>query len=125
MAVDPDGLKRLNELHSLPKACTQEAMAASGDQLRFQACVPSHKPVRGGISEKGLIVIPGGTESEFEGRRFVLPGGRLVIPYPANTYDMARDGAIEVEKVKITHGPNQGREGWIETGFLGRVCCGL
>jgi hypothetical protein len=51
-------------------------------------------------------------------RRFVLSEGRLIAPYPANTYDMARDGAVEIEKIKITSPPNEGLEGLVQMGFL-------
>ena len=42
----------------------------------------------------------------------------MVKTYPANTYDMARDGAVELERIKITEGPNVGLEGWINSGSL-------
>lgn len=125
MALDTEGLKRLNELYSIPKACTEENMASSTDPLRFQVCFPSPKPAQAEANKNGIVVIPDGTEAEFNGSGFVLPGGRIVFPYPANTYDMARDGAVEVEKIRITKPPNQGLEGWIEIHSLRRVCCGL
>jgi hypothetical protein len=44
-----------------------------------------------------------------KGRPFLVGGGRLVDPYSANSYDMARarDGAVEVETIRITEGPTR------------------
>jgi len=68
-----------------------------------------------------LTFIPNGTKGRHRGTKFLLKGGRLVDPYPANSYDMVRDGAIEVERIKITEGPNQGLEGWVAPYNLRRV----
>lgn len=69
----------------------------------------------------GLVFIPNKTKGRYKGQKFLLKGGRLVDPYPANSYDMARDGAIEVERIKITEGPHKGLEGWVQTNCLKRV----
>src|SRR5260370_40863175 len=136
MAVDADGLRQLNELYSLPKTCTKANLAALEKARRIsstgavalmemQLCFPMTKPVTSQMIKKGVVLIPGKTKAKYMGRSFVLPGGSLVEPYAANTYDMARDGAVEVEKIKITQQPNKNLEGWIEIHFLTRVCCGL
>lgn len=125
MAFDAEGLRRLNELYSLPKTCTEENMRTATLLIRLHACFPSRKPISVEDAKNGIFLVPDGTAAEYEGRSFVLPGGRLVLPYPSNTYDMARDGAVEVEKIRITQPPNEGLEGWIEVHFLQRVCCGF
>ena len=67
---------------------------------------------------KGVILIPEGTKAVYTDRRFVLPGGRLVEPYAATVSDMARDGAVEVERIKITQPPYENLEGWVYTQLL-------
>ena len=126
MAVDSDGLVQLNEVYALSKECTGANMSAAGNALlAVRLCDTSSKSIRGIAVKKGMLVIPDGTQAISEGRSFVLPGGRLTAPYSANAYDMVRDGAIEVERVRITERPNEGLEGWVQHQFLGRVCCGL
>ena len=65
-----------------------------------------------------LVFIPNKTRGRYKGRKFLLKSGRLVDPYPANSYDMQRDEAVEVEKIKITEGPNKGLEGWVQANHL-------
>jgi hypothetical protein len=129
MATDSDGLRLLDEMYSLPKTCTEANMRAAREALPhkpeeavkvIRLCWPVSKPVPNDLGP-GLVRISEGTEGIVTNRQFVLPGGRLVEPYAANTYDMARDGAIEVERIKITQSPNVGLEGWVYTGSLGRV----
>jgi hypothetical protein len=68
-----------------------------------------------------LVFIPNETRGRYKGRKFLLKGGRLVDPYPANTHDMERAEAVEVEKIKITEGPSEGLEGWVQTNHLKRL----
>jgi len=51
------------------------------------------------------INIPNGTKGRAVDRKF-LKGGILVDPYPANTYDMEREGAVEVILFEVTEGPH-------------------
>jgi hypothetical protein len=125
MAVNSEGLLQLNEHYSLPKTCSLENMQEAKDLSNAFLCAPLHPPVTSQIVKPGVVVIPEGTRAFYLGRSFILPGGRLVAPYAANTYDMARDGAVEVERIRITQAPNENLEGWVEIHFLGRVCCGL
>lgn len=129
MATNSDGLRRLQEMYSLPKTCTEanmrtarEALALKKpeDAMKVFLCWPASKPIPDDVG-LGLVRIPEGTKGTAIGRQFVLPEGRLVEPYSANRFDMARDGAIEVERIRITQPPNVGLEGWVYTGFLGRV----
>jgi hypothetical protein len=70
---------------------------------------------------RGLVFIRKGTRGRYRGRRFLIKGDRLVEPYPANYYDMIRDGAIEVERIKIVEGPHKGLEGWAHPNDLQRL----
>lgn len=100
MATNPDGLRQLHDLYSLPKTCTEANMRAAGMEVLF-LCQPVSKPIPDDIG-LALVRIPEGTKGTAIGRQFLLPEGRLVQPYSANTFDMARDGAIEVERIRIT-----------------------
>jgi len=62
-----------------------------------------------------------GKSTKDKGRWFLPKGGRLVAPYPANSFDMVKYGMIEVEKVRITEGPNKGLEGWTQIQCLHRL----
>jgi hypothetical protein len=95
-------------------------MRTAGVTEAMSLCFPVSKPIPNDLGP-GLVRIPEGTRGTATGRMFVLPGGRLAEPYPANTFDMARDGAIEVERIRITQPPNRGLEGWVYTGSLRRV----
>ena len=64
-----------------------------------------------------VVSIPNGTKGLSRDRKF-LRGGKLVNPYPANTYDMGKDGAVEVEFFEVTAGPNRGSKGWVQASFL-------
>lgn len=138
MAIDVDGLRQLNELYSLPKTCSEANLMVTLDKsgriaaptgsamlMQMQLCQPRQTPFASQMINKGVVLIPEGTKAMYLEERFILPGGRLVEPYAANTFDMARDGAVEVEKIRITQPPNKDLEGWVEIHFLGRVCCGL
>ncbi len=70
---------------------------------------------------QGLVLVPDKTQAHYKDRKFLLPGGRLVEPYPANSFDMERDQAVEVERVRIIEGPRKGLEGWVRAGYLQRL----
>ncbi len=63
------------------------------------------------------IPVPNGTKGRALDRKF-LKGGELVVPYPANSYDMKRDRAVEVVLFEITEGPQRGVRGWVQSSFL-------
>jgi hypothetical protein len=123
MAVDADGLRQLSELYSWSQTCT-EANLQPGSGILTKICLPkfnfTERPMTSQMINKGVVLIPEGTTGLCTGRRFVLPGGRLVEPYAANEYDMERDGVIEVERIRITRPPSENLEGWVEIHFLGR-----
>jgi hypothetical protein len=125
MAVNAEGLRELNELYSLPKTCSPDNFYSADILTKIQLCNPIPRSITSAMVKNGLVLIPEGTRAIYMGRHFILPGGRLVFPYASDTFDMARDGAVEVERVRITQPPNTNLEGWVETHFLGRVCCGL
>ena len=120
MATNAEGLKRLQEYYARPKACTEAKMRAGG-VLAFKLCWPDPIRISSSNVEPGLVLIPEQTRALSMSRRYILPGGVLVDPYPANTYDEARDGAVGVEKVRITQPPFKGLEGWVWGGSLGRI----
>ncbi len=118
MAVAADGLKQLNDLYSLPKTCTEANVRTTPFPAVMSLCSPTTKPIVRDMIVKGMILLPEGTKAIYRGRRFVLPGGRLAEPYAANTYDMARDGAVKVERIRITQPPYENLEGWVYTQLL-------
>ena len=124
MAVDADGLRKLSELYSWSQTCT-EANLQPGSGILTKICLPrfnfTERPMTSQMINNGVVVIPEGKTGLCTGRRFVLPGGRLVEPYAANEYDMARDGAIVIERIRITGPSKENLEGWVEIHFLGRV----
>ena len=120
MATDSAGLRQLNDLYSLPKTCTEANMRSGHVPEVLFLCQPVSKAIPSEFGS-GLVRIPEGTKGVMTDRKFVLPGGRLVEPFPANTFDMARNGAVEVERIRITQPPSVGLEGWVYTGSLGRV----
>jgi hypothetical protein len=63
------------------------------------------------------VFIETGTKANILDRKF-LEDGNLVEPYAANSYDMERDGAVEVVLIKIQDGPKKNLEGWIPHGFV-------
>ena len=63
------------------------------------------------------IPVPNGTKGRMMDRKF-FRGGELVVPYAANSYDMERDGAVEVVLFEITEGPQRGVRGWVQMSFL-------
>jgi hypothetical protein len=68
-----------------------------------------------------LVLVSDKTRAHYKDRKFLLPGGRLVEPYSANSFDMERDEAVEVERVRIIEGPHKGLEGWVPAGCLQRL----
>jgi hypothetical protein len=131
MATNSDGLRQLDEIYSLPKTCTEANIRAAripearavdpeGPFKALQLCWPASKPIPKDIG-LGLVRISEGTVGIVTDRKFVLPGGRLVEPYSANSFDMARDGAIEVQRLRFTDPPHTGLEGWLYSGSLGGV----
>jgi hypothetical protein len=69
------------------------------------------------IPPSNVLRVPNGTKGLALKRKF-LRGGRLVDPYSANTYDMERDGTVEVVLFELTDGPHRGSKGWVKASFL-------
>jgi hypothetical protein len=122
MAMNAEGLRSLNEIYALPKNCTEANMRSAHVPEVLTLCVPRLSAKN--ENRAGLIHLLPGTKAVATSRMFVLPGGRLVSPYAANTYDMARDGAVEIEHIKI-HSQHREVDGWVVAGQLQRVCCAM
>jgi hypothetical protein len=123
LATDVEGLRRLNELYAFPKTCT-ESNVRKAQVLEVMTLCAVSKPPAGIEDRAGLVHLLPGTKAMATYRKFLLPGGRLVNPYAANTYDMARDGAVEVEHIKA-RGQNRTLDGWVVVGQLQTVCCAM
>lgn len=125
MAIDEVGLQYVSELYALPKTCTKENYTAADKSIQEKLflCEKPRQQLIPQMIRKGTVLIAEQTKGIFLRRSFLLPNRHLVAPYAANSFDMARDGVIEVEKVRITEGPNRDLEGWIETSLLTRLCC--
>jgi len=84
----------------------------ASDLPTLNALVSSNPP-----APDRVIAIPNGTKGRVLQRRY-LKGGKLVMPYSANSYDMERDGAIEVALFEVSEGPKRGVKGWVQASFL-------
>jgi len=104
IAADDDGLRVMSNKPLIPPS-----------PFGFQLAIPTN------TADAKLVFVPNKTRGILKGRQFLLKGGRLVQPYSANTYDMLRDGAVEVERIKITEGPQKGLTGWLPSGYLQRL----
>ena len=123
MAVDADGLRQLSELYSWSQNCTEASFrpgSGTVTKIRLPRFNFTERPMTSQMVTKGVVLIPEVTKVMYIGRRFVLPGGRLVEPYAANEHDMARDGVIEVERIRNTGPSKANLEGWVEIHFLAR-----
>jgi hypothetical protein len=96
-------------------AANDDGLRVMSDQIISPLGVPSN------TADGNLVFVPNKTKGIAKGRRFLLKDGRLIQPYPANTYDMLRDGAVEVERIKITEGSQRGLMGWLPSYYLQRL----
>jgi hypothetical protein len=94
------------------KGPTPEGVLLAPDLPSLKASIAAEGEVPGDV-----IRLPNGTKGRVIERKF-LRGGILVDPYPANSYDMERDGAIEVELFEVTEGPSRGAKGWVRAAYL-------
>ncbi len=69
------------------------------------------------VPPSSAALIPNGAKAITLDRKY-LRGGRLVEPYAANTYDMIRDRAVQVELIEIRDGPFQYSVGWAQSSCL-------
>ena len=63
------------------------------------------------------IWLPNGTKGNMVDRKF-LRRGELLPPYPANSFDMERDRAVEVARIRVKDGLHKGVEGWMPNTYL-------
>lgn len=132
MATNSDGIRVLYEMYLLPNTCVEtcyvgevpmpEVKGVKPEDIKkvLQPCFPASKPLPD-VLGSGLVKIPEGTRGIVIDRKFVRSGGRLAEPYESNWFAMSRDGVMEVNRLRITKGPNAGLEGWVYTRSLGRV----
>lgn len=80
MAVSPDGLRTLNAMHALPKDCTEANMRSARVTEVVTLCSVPQPPLKG-ENRAGLVYLLPGTKAVATDRKFVLPGGRSVVPY--------------------------------------------
>jgi hypothetical protein len=104
IATDDDGLRVMSDRPRVPPSL-----------FGFPSEIPTN------TADDKLVFVHNKTRGIAKGRRFLLQGGRLVQPYPANTYDILRDGAVEVERIKITEGPQKGLIGWLPSHYVQRL----
>ena len=104
IAIDDDGLRVLSD-----------QLLISQDLFGLRYLIPTN------TANDKLVFVPNKTRGIAKGVRFLLKGGLLVPPYPANTDDMLRDRAVEVERIKITEGPQAGVVGWLPSQYLQRL----
>jgi hypothetical protein len=98
MALDADGLRKLNELYALPKICGDSNFAKQADPRPYIArCVRAVR-LTPEIAGKGTILLAAGTRARSLGTRQVLQDGYL---------------PLQIEKVRVTDGSNEGRVGWV------------
>jgi hypothetical protein len=103
IAVDADGLRELNELYALPKICGDSNFAKQADPRPYIArCVKAVR-LTPEIVSKGTILLAAGTRARSLGTRQVLQDGYV---------------PLQVEKVRVTDGSNEGRVGWVVDGYL-------
>jgi hypothetical protein len=115
MAVDADGLRLLNDYYALPKTCSEKEVRGT---IRILGCFPTLTHITAGMVQKGVVLIPEGARAEVIAEDYVFPGGRLVPHYSGSLFQRAKDGAVWVERIRITQPPQKNLEGWVATQFL-------
>ena len=84
----------------------------AADLPTLRALIENH-----GDPPEGAIAVPNGSKGRIVDTKF-LKGGQLVMPYPADSFDMERDGAVRVVLFEVTEGPKRGAKGWIRLSLL-------
>lgn len=102
VAVDARGLQLLNAYYAMPKACSE---MTGRETTKIFSCYPSLGHIADDMIKPGIVLIPEGTRAEAIGESFVFPNGRLVPQYSGSLFQMARDGAVHVERIRITQPP--------------------
>jgi hypothetical protein len=115
LAVDADGLRLLNEYYALPKTCTEKDVRGT---IKILGCYPTLTHITDGMIKKGLVLIAERTRAEITAESYVFPDGRLVSNYSGTLFQCAKDGAVHVERIRITHPPHKNLEGWVAAHFL-------
>jgi hypothetical protein len=115
MAVDADGLRELYELYAVPKVCGDRNFAKKADpQVYFARCFKAVR-ITPDLAKKGTVLLRAGTKATSLGQSYVLENGRLApSSYSQRSVaDAERDGAVPVEQIRITDGPNKRLVGWV------------
>ncbi len=119
MATDEDGLRVMSSKPPIQVTVTDEngIMVLGGIHIPLQA-------PRTAQPKKGQVLVLNGTKASFINGKFLLRDGSLVDPYPTSRYQMERDGVFEVDRIRITDGPQRNLEGWVRSDDLQRTCTG-
>ena len=96
--------------------CSNDASAGDWDRAPvFPSPIPDG--IRTWIEHPPEDLIPRRAKANIQNRQF-LQDGKLVDPYPANSYDMQRNRAIEVVFVEIKDGPHRDIQGWMPLRYV-------
>lgn len=116
MATDEDGLRVMSSKPPFQVTVIDEI----GTMVLGGIHIPPQAP-RTAQPKKGQMLVLNGTKASFIIGKFLLKDGRLVDPYPSCRYQMEKDGVIEVDRVRITDGPQRNLEGWVRSDDLQRT----
>lgn len=115
MAIDTDGLRELYELYAVPKICADRSLSKEADpRLYIASCVKAVR-ITPDLVGKGTALLRGGTKAISLGHSYVFGNGRLApSSYSPRSHSGAdRDGAVPVERIRLTDGPYKGLAGWV------------
>src|ERR1022692_3598319 len=115
LVVDAEGLRLLNDYYALPKTCSEKDVRGT---IKILDCYQTMRHITDGMIKKGVVLIPEGTRAEVTAESYVFPDGRLVSHYSGTLFQSAKDGAVPVERIRITQAPQKNLEGWVEAHFL-------
>lgn len=119
MAVDTEGLEYLYTLYAVPKSCGDPGFAKTEQLTWFLLCMKGVK-MTPELVRNGKVLVPAGSKAKSLATRYLFEGGRFAPPsYSPRTINaMYRDGAIQVEQIQITEGPQKNIVGWVLLGTL-------
>ena len=119
MATDEDGLRVM----STKPPIQIKVVDKDGALMLGELHLPPRAP-RTTQPKKGQVLVINGTKAVSIGVKFLLKDGRLVDPYPTSGFEMEKDGVVQVERIRLTDGPQQDWEGWVRSDDLQRTCTG-
>jgi len=124
MAVDADGLRELHALYARPKICGDTNYRKSANFVAVHQLCDSAVPIAPDALKNGVVLLPGGARAVSVDTRYILAdGGFAASSYsPGSINGMIRDGAVEVEYVRLSHPVDKNTEGWVVSGYLQCEC---